>query len=207
METEKNEKVRAMYGAVWELLEEGMDPHRIKVSDITERAGIGKGTAYEYFRSKEEIVGKAVQYNCLLQFHTLEKRVMEKKSYREALEVCFGWMTETSDVSSMMLQIVRRAGQFASPSPEEFLCGREKKDSLYAIGEKLLTYIAGLGRSEGLIRPEIPDYLAELQILSQLMGYFVYQKAACFMEEIPAGEEEIEMTKSFLCDNIIKSLA
>ena len=38
-------KVRQMYGAVIELLEEGMDMEDIRVSTITERAGIGKGTA------------------------------------------------------------------------------------------------------------------------------------------------------------------
>ena len=52
MENEKNKKVMAMYQAVWKLLDEGKDLHKLKVSDITECAGIGKGTAYEYFRSK-----------------------------------------------------------------------------------------------------------------------------------------------------------
>ena len=53
MASETNEKVLAMYRAVRELLEEGVNPEQIKVSDVTGRAGIGKGTAYEYFRSKE----------------------------------------------------------------------------------------------------------------------------------------------------------
>ena len=39
-------KVRQMYEAVIQLLEEGMDMEDIRVSTITERAGIGKGTAY-----------------------------------------------------------------------------------------------------------------------------------------------------------------
>ena len=45
MEIERNEKVLAMYRAVWQLLDEGRDLHKLKVSDITECAGIGKGTA------------------------------------------------------------------------------------------------------------------------------------------------------------------
>ena len=49
-------KVRQMYIAVIQMLEEGADPANIRVSTITEKAGIGKGTAYEYFDSKEEIV-------------------------------------------------------------------------------------------------------------------------------------------------------
>ena len=44
-------KVKALYEAVEELIFENIDVKGIKVSDITERAGIGKGTAYEYFES------------------------------------------------------------------------------------------------------------------------------------------------------------
>ena len=50
------EKVLAMYRAVVDLINEGNDIKVLKVSDITGCAGIGKGTAYEYFSSKEEII-------------------------------------------------------------------------------------------------------------------------------------------------------
>lgn len=56
------EKVLAMYRAVVDLINEGSDIKALKVSDITGRAGIGKGTAYEYFSSKEEIISSSVLY-------------------------------------------------------------------------------------------------------------------------------------------------
>ena len=46
------EKVLLIYQAVPQMLKEGADINTLKVSEITERAGIGKGTAYEYFSSK-----------------------------------------------------------------------------------------------------------------------------------------------------------
>ncbi len=49
-------KVLLMYDAVQQLIGEGCSVSQIRVSSITERAGIGKGTAYEYFDSKEEIL-------------------------------------------------------------------------------------------------------------------------------------------------------
>ena len=51
---ELQNKVILMYEAVISLIEEGKDINSIKVVDITSRAGIGKGTAYEYFKSNEE---------------------------------------------------------------------------------------------------------------------------------------------------------
>lgn len=44
-----SQKVLAMYQAVIEFINEGCDINTLKVADITGRAGIGKGTAYEYF--------------------------------------------------------------------------------------------------------------------------------------------------------------
>ena len=57
------EKVRLLYEAVLAMVTDGWDINRIKVSDITAQAGIGKGTAYEYFSSKEEIIANAVLYD------------------------------------------------------------------------------------------------------------------------------------------------
>lgn len=49
-------KVKAMYEAVLDLFASGRELSTLKVSEITARAGIGKGTAYEYFSSKEEMI-------------------------------------------------------------------------------------------------------------------------------------------------------
>ena len=78
MQIETNEKVLAMYHAVAALMDEGRDIHNLKVSDITQKAGIGKGTAYEYFRSKEELLAKAICYDFAVQFQSLEKELEEK---------------------------------------------------------------------------------------------------------------------------------
>ena len=65
------DKIEKMYQAVIFLLDKGKDINSIKVADITERAGIGKGTAYEYFESKEEIIANAMKYNMKKQADSL----------------------------------------------------------------------------------------------------------------------------------------
>lgn len=198
MEIEKNEKVLAMYHAVWQLIEEGKDIHKIKVSDITECAGIGKGTAYEYFRSKEEIVSKAMQYNTSLQFQMLYRRIQEQDSFRKGLEACFDWLSQTRDRRQLVIQFMRRTEGFLQ-IPDCF-CKEQKEQNktFMMIVEGILKDVVQLGRKEGLVREEIPDEFVTLQILSQLLGFFVYQE---FSDKI-----DIFKTKEFLCDNIIKSL-
>lgn len=56
-------KEKAIYQAMLALFEEGADINSLTVAEITGRAGIGKGTAYEYFSGKEEMIAKAFFYN------------------------------------------------------------------------------------------------------------------------------------------------
>ena len=199
MEIERNEKVLAMYRAVWQLLDEGRDLHKLKVSDITECAGIGKGTAYEYFRSKEEIVSKAMHYNCLLQFHMLRERVAEQENYKTALQICFDWLSETCDSRKLILQVLKQTGDLSKKAG--CTCESEKKNGVYAVMMEILVHLVQLGRREKFVRSEISDQMATLQILSQFLGFFVYQTAVTSLKK-----SEISMTKEFLCDNIMKSL-
>lgn len=55
-------KVKATYQAVIQLLVEGADLNNLTVSEITGRAGIGKGTVYDYFSNKEEMIAGALFY-------------------------------------------------------------------------------------------------------------------------------------------------
>lgn len=79
-------KVMLMYTAVLQLMEEGADVTNIRVSSITERAGIGKGTAYEYFDSKEEIVACAIIYHIGQIFGWLEQQLFQQSTFREQLD-------------------------------------------------------------------------------------------------------------------------
>lgn len=78
-------KVCRMYQAVLQMLEEGLEVSDMRVLAITERAGIGKGTAYEYFDSKEDLVTCAVMYQVKCMSEWLEAALEERGSFREQL--------------------------------------------------------------------------------------------------------------------------
>ena len=59
---EYSEKEKAIFKGIMDLLNQGHRIHELKVSDIAAAAGIGKGTVYEYFSTKEEILRQAVSY-------------------------------------------------------------------------------------------------------------------------------------------------
>lgn len=55
-------KVAKVYDAVLELVNRQSNPLKITVSEIADKCGIGKGTVYEYFKSKDDIFIKTFKH-------------------------------------------------------------------------------------------------------------------------------------------------
>lgn len=198
MKFEENEKVLAMYRAVCTLIDEGNDIHKMKVSDITQKAGIGKGTAYEYFRSKEELVGKALYYDFSIQFYALENMVKEKTSLKSAMDCCFVWLQEHAERPRLVMQLIKSVGAFQ----ERVLpAGGEEECPHMAVIARILELLVQIGKAEGSIHPDISLKQAGLQILSQLLGFYAFEQVSQ-----DATEEESIQTADFLYSNMIKCL-
>lgn len=192
MEQEKNEKILSMYRAVWELTREGQNVYNMKVVDITNRAGIGKGTAYEYFRSKEELVEKALRYGSYLEYDRLMKHLKEQTTLKDAMDVCFSWLEEDYERMTCLLQFLKNSGKGEEIIRNGMRCMQENMCKDAEKINELLLLIVSLGKKEGSIREDIQDKLASLQILSQLMGYFVFEK---FQGK---GEDNSRIVREFL---------
>ena len=98
MEEKLSPKVEALYKAVMELLLEGREVRKMKVSEITEKAGIGKGTAYEYFESKEELLVDALDY--------FQK--IWADSAQEELSRCGGFMETVNCLFDLLDSVMKR---------------------------------------------------------------------------------------------------
>lgn len=85
-------KVTAMYRAVSTLLREDKDISEMSVSMITGLAGIGKGTAYEYFDSKEEIIVCALLYEIRTVTEQASRQIQTWSGiWRPRSTECFCW--------------------------------------------------------------------------------------------------------------------
>ena len=78
-------KVKAMYEAVLELFASGRELSTLKVSEITAKAGIGKGTAYEYFATKEEMIVGAIQYEAAKHVAIIMELIENGQSFQEII--------------------------------------------------------------------------------------------------------------------------
>ena len=104
-------KVLALYRAVLEFLDEGADINTIKVSDITRKAGIGKGTAYDYFKSREEIIVSALLYDMEREVSTEREKLKLLKSFGEKMEYAFDWIERRFREQKSFMRVLRLTTQ------------------------------------------------------------------------------------------------
>lgn len=99
-------KVQLLYKAVIELLNEGADVNNLKISDITQKAGIGKGTAYDYFNSKEEVIGAGIIYYIDKFLTDAETEVKELSGFRDSVNYLFDVLERNLDERGCLVRLV-----------------------------------------------------------------------------------------------------
>ena len=95
------EKKAAVFRAVLGLLRQGRPLGDLKVSEIAEAAGIGKGTVYEYFPSREELLRDAMQYSRAQGFGELFAAISGAEGFEarwQVIEVTVRQLLECSSV-------------------------------------------------------------------------------------------------------------
>lgn len=150
-------KVEALYQAIMALFEEGADLNTLTVAEIARKAGIGKGTVYEYFDNKEEMIAGAIYYFAKSACERMDEKLEEKESLYERMNlflvgmdeeinhiICFirvlYVMMDNSAVSSRLQEMVenKEAGEVLIMdlvrkiiSPEVKIDGEKENDAVY----------------------------------------------------------------------------
>lgn len=102
------EKMEAVCQAVLRLRSQGKELNLLTVSDIAKEAGIGKGTVYDYFKTKEEILVKALIYEYCIEMRQLEKSIISEKTFRGKIYSAFHWIEHTIESKGTVLRIMQK---------------------------------------------------------------------------------------------------
>lgn len=197
---ELQNKVILMYEAVISLIEEGKDINSIKVVDITSRAGIGKGTAYEYFKSKEEIIANALFYDL-------------KKKCQEAIEAFSG----ESNFKTLIYNMLDWVYQNINNKRTVYYMFKVISNS-YDINENIkmhfasctcdiaknfdfVKHIAKVGIHDGTIPAGMDEYYYCVAIVSAFAGFIMFMHSCIKIEKV-----SVECAKDFAYNSIVKSL-
>ncbi|MBR5801071.1 MAG: TetR/AcrR family transcriptional regulator [Lachnospiraceae bacterium] len=104
--TECPSKEQAIYNAVITLFKEGADLSNLTVSQITAKAGIGKGTAYDYFSDKEEMIAKALFFNTAAFCKEVYLSSKEEQGFRNRMMRILLYMENAVGESSCIFRLV-----------------------------------------------------------------------------------------------------
>ncbi len=162
-----SEKQILIFDGVMTLLREGRPVHELKVADITESAGIGKSTAYEYFASKEEIIREALAYHLRENFRRFAAYVFSAETFRDMIRNALDHMEESLDGQStgiffMVLMEHRVQLDNGAYLDDAF---RQKMETML---ETQIRRITAIGTEEGQIAGDLT--MTEIRMI--LFGFF-----------------------------------
>lgn len=172
------EKEAKIYIAVGELIKEGRDINDMKVSEISNRAGIGKGTTYEYFQSKEELIYKAIHYFVIHSTKSAILKIMGDGSFKEKFYSIMDYMWESrleERTLQSMLQFVRSVRSTLNGSALSKI--NDKYDPCTAVKfiETLLKEYLSSGYEEGIFTETDDVYRKDVLCSQVLLFLFLMQ--------------------------------
>lgn len=195
-----SEKVERLYEAVRTLLEEGRDINTLTVSEITEKAGIGKGTAYEYFKSKEEMIAKAVLYGRDRDIREIEMRIEVIPTFRGKYMEILRWIEGVFSGSGSAVSfrhIAQESMQLSSAMRSEIVKYGCNPEFVFETVRKFLHE----WNEKGVLVSEVPEEMQCCMMMSGFAAFWMY------LNRNPrAAGEEREKVKEYLYRCLMSNL-
>ncbi|EJO5348822.1 TetR/AcrR family transcriptional regulator [Clostridium botulinum] len=196
----KEKKELILRSVLYIIKENGLNQN-IKISDIAKRAGIGKGTVYEYFKSKDEIIAEAIIYSMR---ENVEKYI--SKEYKN-LDFENVFINHIKNVSLTLSENLNLHTLFVSQNIGSFLSEDMKKNIKYKIMEMRLEYneifgnLIKKGIEEGKIDKDIDQFhifTAQTTILAMLIQFINKKETIKDIENTPCDFLEDTFQKEIM---------
>lgn len=172
-EEKKNDKVIAIYHAIGELVAEGADLSSMRVSDIAARAGIGKGTTYEYFSSKEEMVVRAMIYLVGSMVNRILNQMEQLTSFQEKFVMLLNEMEQKAKQRACIIKYLTMFNDMnlCQQVHDMFM---EDEESKKAFPMRIIRYLLEEGKKEGIIGDNYPQFYMETTMFSRIISFVMF---------------------------------
>lgn len=189
-----SDKERKIYQSIMLLLQEGKDINALTVSEITEKAGIGKGTAYGYFKSKEEMVENAVLYGIFQCITMVSEKVSGKETFHEKFMEVLNWMDKIffeQHVSVILYQLTQSSMK----------CSCQPNDTGKRYLEEKIQQMIDTGISDGTLKLDYAKEYQQYMIMSSLGAFWMFLN-----QEESQDQEKRELFKAYLYRCLVSNL-
>ena len=183
----RSDRETQIFDGVLRLAAGGSDLGQLKVQEIADAAGMGKGTLYEYFRSKEEILLGTFFYCIQRELTALEQLLEACHDFDALLEKSLDYVSDLIDSRASSYRLIALA---LNPGEQQDRC----RGFLPEYGGRLRTLLQramALGKQSRSVRQDC-EY-----------SYFAYVISSAYMSFANAlmhQKSEVPPEFSFLCD-------
>ena len=200
MNKEHSPKEKAIFKAVLELFEEGADLNSLTVSEITAKAGIGKGTAYEYFSDKEEMIAKALFYNIEAYCESLYRGMSKEENLYDKMNYILLSMEKQLTETNCLIRLDHMLCDHSSTG-DRIRELKEKKTSDEMLPVDLIRKV---------LYDEIPNRDAISENVITYLGMSIFAKILCYAMLLDEGkygsDEERSDMRELICRGICREI-
>lgn len=178
---------------------EGADLTDITVFNITNRAGIGKGTAYDYFDSKEELIACAIVYLTRRMTERLLAELGEKGSFENQIICLFAWIDDRIGEQKCFTRFMHLMSDHSGISQmlhHKIETGKIEMPFPIVLFQRMLEKAV----REGEVRTDLPMEYMVYTVYSRLVSYVTF----LHIEE--QGKEKHGKMKELVYQSIIREL-
>ncbi len=182
-----SEKEISIFKGVISLIEEGINPYNIKVADIAKAADVGKGTIYDYFSSKEEVISKAILYNINNDINFGYGRIMDKQGFREKYYEILEIISEGFGNSVCSFKILLSSGGLFEFY--KYLIDAKYDSSQFVVKvDQIIDDLLKIGRGDKIIKTKEDEYYQRMAIRTCITGFSHYMGSKDLYGEISLEE-------------------
>ncbi|MGL5692785.1 MAG: TetR/AcrR family transcriptional regulator [Peptostreptococcaceae bacterium] len=169
MEIKYSQKEILIFEGFGKLVDEGFSLNNIKVSDIAKAAGIGKGTIYEYFKTKEEVIAKSICYKMNLGFANIVAKSDEEETFEEKCKKSFEEIMKFMSSNFHYFQVM-----ITNKEIQEIMgLGKEENNEIVELRNYVLSLLdptISLGIQEGIINSDLDTNYIKCVFISVCSG-------------------------------------
>lgn len=200
------EKELLIFAGFKKIITNDCNMENIKVSDIAKAAEIGKGTIYEYFKSKDEIIAKSIMYIFKIEIKNTIESIKKISTFKEQ---CYELFYYSINSGKFIFPSLRMLYNHVIPTElnniliedcDEIL---ELKSQLY----KLIDYIINTGINENIVNKDLSRDYQRYTIISSSMGIINKISSYNCKHTYLIEDNNIDTQMNFAYTIILKSLS
>ena len=198
MNREHSPKEKAIYQAVMELFEEGADLSSLTVAEITGRAGIGKGTAYEYFSDKEEMIAGALFYNGISFIRQIYEGLSKEKNLNDKVNFVLLAMEQQMTKANCILRLIHIMSDNSMISQRMRVMEKERVEEEMFPVDMLKQILKEELKDDQTLSEEGLTYLS-VSLFSKILCYGMMIRDERFLDK-----EKREELRKWICQGVCK---